>query len=223
MDQSLKARLIGATVLVILAVLLIPELLSGRKSVTSPAQEAPAVDRRTITIDIGKSGGTMTAPAASRPQPSPVEAPTSAGPTPGHSPVAQGDTAAAGQAAGDQREAAGGPAKVTAAAEQNVPKAAETPGSPSPPPAARTAPEAGGGGSGTYFVQVGAFSSAESARKLVAQLSADGFQVRVSPVSRGGKTLHRVRVGPASSRTDAQQLAERLKARGLPASLVTSE
>ena len=33
MEESLKARLIGAAVLVALAVLLIPELLSGRKPV----------------------------------------------------------------------------------------------------------------------------------------------------------------------------------------------
>ena len=31
MEQQLKARLIGASVLVVLAVVLIPELLSGRK------------------------------------------------------------------------------------------------------------------------------------------------------------------------------------------------
>ena len=35
MDTALKARLIGATVLVALAVLLIPELLSGRKPLDS--------------------------------------------------------------------------------------------------------------------------------------------------------------------------------------------
>ena len=43
MDESLKARLIGAAVLVALAVLLIPELLSGRKAAElQPADPATA-------------------------------------------------------------------------------------------------------------------------------------------------------------------------------------
>jgi cell division septation protein DedD len=36
MDQALKARLIGAVILVGLGVLVIPELLSGRKSAPAP-------------------------------------------------------------------------------------------------------------------------------------------------------------------------------------------
>ncbi len=58
MDQTLQARLIGATVLVALAVLLIPELLSGRKTV-EPAADAGAAapGSRTFTIELGGSGG----------------------------------------------------------------------------------------------------------------------------------------------------------------------
>lgn len=223
MDQSLKARLIGATVLVILAVLLIPELLSGRKPATPPVQEAPTSDRRTFTIDIGKSGETMTAPAASRPQPSPVEAPTSATPTPGRDPLTDGGTGAAERAAGGQRAADGESAMAEAKAEQTAAEATEASVRAAPPVTTKAAPTTGAAGSGGYFVQVGAFSSVESARKLVAQLETDGYTAQLSPVTRGGKTLHRVRVGPAASRADAQQLAGRLKARGLPVSVVTSE
>jgi cell division septation protein DedD len=71
-------------------------------------------------------------------------------------------------------------------------------------------------------VQVGAFGSAESARKLVKQLEADGFAVYVSSVERNGKPLHRVRVGPEPARAAADALAVRLKARGLPVSLVAN-
>ena len=53
MDDALKARLIGATVLVLLAVLLIPELLSGRKvSAPASAQDAAARGTRTFTIEL---------------------------------------------------------------------------------------------------------------------------------------------------------------------------
>jgi cell division septation protein DedD len=71
-------------------------------------------------------------------------------------------------------------------------------------------------------VQVGAFGSADSARKLVKQLEADGFTVYVSSVERNGKPLHRVRVGPESARAAADAVAGRLKARGLPVSLVAN-
>jgi cell division septation protein DedD len=222
MDQSLKARLIGATVLVILAVLLIPELLSGRKSATSSVEEAPAGDRRTFTIDIGKSGGTATAPQVPRPQPSTTEAPPPVEPAPARSPV--GDS---GPVVGDAETSTPRTAKSDApppvpAATQGAGKTPAASDSSVAPTAPATAPAAGAGG-GSYFVQVGAFGSAQSARKLVAQLEADGYPAQLSPVTKGGKTLHRVRVGPAASRAAAQQLAERLKARGLPVSLVTSD
>jgi len=76
---------------------------------------------------------------------------------------------------------------------------------------------------GTWSVQVGAFGSAESARKLVEQLEADGFAAYVSPIARNGTSLHRVRVGPESARAAADALAGRLKARGLPVSLVAND
>jgi cell division septation protein DedD len=228
MDQSLKARLIGATVLVLLAVLLIPELLSGRKAATQPGEETSKNDRRTFTIDIGKPAGTMTAPTAPRPQPSAVEAPAAGGSSPGRSPAAETDAAEPARASGagsvddGQRTPAGGSPRPAPAATQSSTKGAVAPTAAAPPDTAKV-PTAAGTGGGGYFVQVGAFSSVATARKLVAQLEADGYAATVSPVTRSGKTLHRVRVGPAASRGAAQQLAERLKARGLPVSLVTSD
>jgi DedD protein len=70
-------------------------------------------------------------------------------------------------------------------------------------------------------VQVGAFGSADTARKLVSDLKKDGLPAYVAPLSRNGKTLHRVRVGPESTRADADKLAAKLKGRGLPASVVS--
>jgi DedD protein len=64
-------------------------------------------------------------------------------------------------------------------------------------------------------VQVGAFSSADGARKLVGDLKAAGFSAYVlAPAP--GKKLHRVRVGPVADRAAADQLAAKLKSRGLP-------
>jgi DedD protein len=79
------------------------------------------------------------------------------------------------------------------------------------------------GSSGEWVVQVGAFGSAEAARRLVDELSAAGYAAQLAPVTRAGRTLHRVRVGPASGRPAAEQLAERLKARRLPAAVVAND
>ncbi len=57
MDDALKARLIGATVLVALAVLLIPELLSGRKQESPAAAPEVATARGTRTFTIELAGG----------------------------------------------------------------------------------------------------------------------------------------------------------------------
>jgi DedD protein len=73
---------------------------------------------------------------------------------------------------------------------------------------------------GGFSVQVGAFGSEATARKLVNELQAAGFRSYISPLARSGKTLHRVRVGPADDRAEADKLAARLKARGLPVSVV---
>jgi cell division septation protein DedD len=73
---------------------------------------------------------------------------------------------------------------------------------------------------GGFSVQVGAFGSEATARKLVNELQAAGFRPYISPLARPGKTLHRVRVGPVADRAEADKLAARLKARGLPVSVV---
>ena len=72
-----------------------------------------------------------------------------------------------------------------------------------------------------FSVQVGAFGSEATARKLVADLRADGMPAYIAPLSKSGKTLHRVRAGPVPDRAAADKLAARLKARGLPVSVVS--
>jgi cell division septation protein DedD len=238
MDQSLKARLIGATVLVVLAVLLIPELLTGRKA-SAPATEAPAArDTRTFTIELGRSGGTMS---------NPTPAPSNSAQGPGSAPAGPLSAAPPGLAPGGRDDASAGPGGVAAAPEDGaaatapaVPvatspdptppaavapvAAAPAPATPSPAePAGRAAPAAEAGPGDVFLVQVGAFGSFDAARKLVAELQSAGYAAQVAPITRGGKTLYRVRVGPAAGRASARQMAERLQARGLPASVVESD
>ena len=48
MDRSLKARLIGASVLVLVVVLVVPELLSGRKAATTETTGPASAMRRSM-------------------------------------------------------------------------------------------------------------------------------------------------------------------------------
>lgn len=73
------------------------------------------------------------------------------------------------------------------------------------------------GDSGNYL-QVGAFSSRETAESLLPKLasvtSLPAF-IRSEPSPDGGETLHRVRVGPVSEGADLQNLIQGIEAAGL--------
>jgi cell division septation protein DedD len=239
MDQQLKARLIGASVLVLIAVLLIPELLSGRKADTS---SAPAADSargtRTYTIDLG--GATATRPGPSVPAPvvpaPPVDtgrANTAPRPTAPTTAREQGARATAGDAAASIDTPA---AASDDAASIDVPAAARPDGAGpntraptvtatvAPAVATPAAPEQPASATRRgWSVQVGAFSSSATANKLVGDLRQDGFDAYVAPLQRSGKTLHRVRVGPEDSRAAAERLAGRLQGRKLPVTVVAND
>jgi len=219
MEETLKARLIGAAVLVTVAVLLIPELLSGRKAV-EPAAEDGSGQRaaRSFTIELGQGSGqaNRTAPAASAPAPAAAE----------EAPTATGERQAPSVEPQPEAEAPVAPAAVAAqgrpAAQPPAPQPERTAAAkpePKPEPTAQPAATAGG----AWAVQVGAFGSLETARGMVRDLTGAGYRAYIAPVTRGGKTLHRVRVGPEAERASAEQIAKRLKARGLPATVVRND
>jgi DedD protein len=233
MDRSLKARLIGASVLVLLVVLVVPELLSGRKAAISEtpddstAANAGKGQMRTYTIELGKTGSPAAAdanlPRTYAPEAAPLasERPVRAEPSPDRrdDTGSRAPVAVAARDAGSSAATSGPPAPTRAAGGSNG--VAQAPSAPAakPRPAATGATPA----LGTWSVQVGAFGSAESAGRLVKQLEADGFSAYVSAVERNGKSLHRVRVGPEPARAAADALAGRLKARGLPVALVAND
>jgi DedD protein len=236
MDRSLKARLIGASVLVLLVVLVVPELLSGRKAATDSTPVATTGDgpTRTYTIELARPGSASDADAAmprprfSRETP-PLATEQAARATSSPEPVgsqaapSQPPSAASQTASARTREASGAQGTVSAALEARA-GSARAPGAEAPPVMEKAAAAGDSRPTrGTWSVQVGAFGSTESARKLVDQLEADGFSAYVSSVDRNGKKLHRVRVGPEPARAAADALAGRLKARGLPVSLVAND
>jgi DedD protein len=228
MEESLKARLIGAAVLVALAVLLIPELLSGRKETPAAADEAAGPrGTRTFTIELGQAPGQASrSPTTSSAPPPSASAPTAnaapEGMQPGGEAVAEAPVApgAGGPAVEAEREAPPVQQQVASPATDEGPtveaaRPASGPVRPAEPPVASVP--------GGWAVQVGAFGSVDTARKLASDLNAAGYRAFVSPTQRGGKTLYRVRVGPEGERAGAERLVPRLKSRGLPATIVQND
>jgi DedD protein len=208
MEDALKARLIGASILVLLAVVLLPELLSGPKPPADAAGGSAAKGTRTVTIDLG---GAVAAGSQGVPRPDSVPVPATAATT-----LPAVEPPAAATAAPDETSAPVGEPSTDplATAQKPVPTAAATKPAPAPAPAPQARAGAGG-----FAVQVGAFGSATGARKLVADLQAAGlpaYLLQPAP----GKKLHRVRVGPVPDRAAADKLAAKLKSRGLPVAVV---
>ncbi|HXW10357.1 MAG TPA: SPOR domain-containing protein [Steroidobacteraceae bacterium] len=219
MDEQVKARLIGATVLVAIAVALVPELLSGPKHGTGPGAADPNKGTRTVVIDLGGAVASGARVQTAEPAPTPAREPSRLTPVdvPGEN-VRRDDPAAEEAPTVEPAR----PAATVAASEPMAPPVV-APASVAKPATTRGTKTTATSGTGGWAVQVGAFGSAESARKLVGELKKDGLSAYVAPLERNGKTLHRVRVGPAATRAEADKLAVRIKGRGLPASVVAPD
>ena len=63
-----------------------------------------------------------------------------------------------------------------------------------------------------YYVQAGAFRSADEAEAQRAKLALQGFDARVSEREQSGRTVFRVRIGPMESREDAERVQQKLAA-----------
>ncbi|MGE4241364.1 SPOR domain-containing protein [Ramlibacter sp.] len=81
----------------------------------------------------------------------------------------------------------------------------------------------GGGGGGEpfmYFVQAGAFRTADDAEAQRAKLSLMGIEARVTEREQSGRQVWRVRVGPFDKKDEADRSKEKLEAGGFETALV---
>jgi DedD protein len=211
MDRRVKERLVGASILVVLIVLIAPELLSGPApppaaallpALTPPPTRNVTVDLRTSKAPAPESVDTVSVPAA---QP------------PGTREAASAVPAAAAEpppaAAGSVPAAAATAAPATAAA-----ASLET--SLTSPTSASTAAKPTDQGRGTWAVQLGSFASHDNADKLVRQLKAQGFTVYVLPGGSGASLRYRVRIGPMMDRNAALLAVAKLTSLGHAATSV---
>ncbi|MFM7431930.1 MAG: SPOR domain-containing protein [Gammaproteobacteria bacterium] len=216
MDTALKHRLTGAVILVLSAVLLLPELLTGsgqasraRAAADTANASAANGEERSIRIDLTEAAATpaaAAAPEATEPAPVALPVPAPQGPAESAAPVAA-------------VPATGGVVKPPVEA---VPAAVAAP----PPPAAPVPVAAVASSSvavlpaETYYVQIGVFENKASARNLERKLRDKQFKPVVDEIQRSGKTLYRVRVGPEPDRAAANALRARLETAGHKGSVV---
>jgi DedD protein len=206
MDRRVKERLVGASILAVLIVLVVPELLSGPVPVptTSRLPASTPEPVRNVTVDLATSKA---------PEPSPFDAPAaSSAVTPG--------AMAASAAPSDAVPAAAAPSSAASPPSPPPASAAPTPVeiAPSLPKSTTTTAKATAGH--TWAVQLGSFVSRDNADKLARQLRAQGFVVYVLPGGSGPLLRYRVRIGPMPDRSAAAQTVAKLKSLGQVASLV---
>jgi DedD protein len=201
MEPALKQRLLGAVVLIALAIIFVPMLFSGngpmQDSATVNLELPPPPSRefetRVLPVDAGNQDAS---PMPTR------EAGTA-------EPVATVDTQAPPRPDALPEEMQ--PSAPSAAVEP-TPAPAEAPATPSSPAQASPAQvQAGKAASARYLVHLGVYSAASNAEDLVAALKRSGFPAYAEPTDFKGKAAQRVRVGPYGDRAEAEAARIRIK------------
>jgi DedD protein len=241
MDRRVKERLVGATILVVLIVMIVPELLSGPKARVTPLQPpsaaGPAEAVRNVTVDLATSRAT---PAENTPTESiPADNTAASAALPAQSTTATGAAVSGDAAPGDStapgetltaesapaltsraNRSLGHPTIATLRAQQPA-HSAEPPleSEPSTPrSASATAPA--GASNHHWAVQLGSFASRANAEKLMRQRKPHDASLYVSSSGKGAALRYRVRIGPLADRDAAERVVAKLKKEGQSASLV---
>jgi DedD protein len=233
MDRRVKERLVGASILVVLIVLIVPELLSGPPGPAPAAvgprlpASAPAEAVRNVTVDLATS-------KAPEPDTTAAEAAASSAPPP----EAHSAEAASAESGADANTDTGAQAAPPADAPSADTPAAAAPPRSSPSRSLETAAPAPISSSAMkptiaakpakpavagrpWAVQLGSFASHANADKLVRQVRAQGYSVYIVPGGSGASLRYRVRIGPMADRGTATQTIAKLKSTGQAASLVS--
>ncbi|HKZ11558.1 MAG TPA: SPOR domain-containing protein [Rhodanobacteraceae bacterium] len=226
MDSGLKKRLLGAVVLIALAVIFVPMLLpghsnSGSQSVSMKIPPEPSGELQTRILQVGPDAASAGSSAqatlvdpdhvatldlsnrAAQPRSAASSLPIAAT----NAPVTSAPVASAPVASPTSAFVAQAPAASNAVSAPEVAKA--------PPAASANAgplPGGAGAAAGTiYSVNLGVYANHASADKLVAKAKQNGFSALATPETLQGKSVTRVRVGPFHSRAEAEAARLKLK------------
>jgi DedD protein len=182
-EHTFKQRIIGAIVLVALAVIFIPMLLPGSRDIGftdsgSPIPPKPTELENLKVLELEK------------PQPAPIPREIVRTPIDERSPAAPAEEVEAPSADKKPLPEETMPAPATSQAAQS----------------AVTTPKA-------WAVQVGSFTQRENAMRLRDQLRSKGYKAFVEQITSADKTFYRVRVGPEVSRDKAVALQKDLQSK----------
>ncbi len=199
MDRQRKERLVGAAVLIMLAIIFIPMILdnsvrpeNGISGTNIPLRPEGEFASRVIPLTPADNAGGASVPGAAvatpavavdkpRDEVAPAAVVTGATPTPSTG-VATPETTPANPATREPPASAG-----------------------------QTSSPAPGVGAKAWVVQLGSFSSTENAESLNKKLRQSGYAAFVEPLQKDGAKVFKVRVGPELRRSSAESLRDRLK------------
>ncbi|MBT8082085.1 MAG: SPOR domain-containing protein [Gammaproteobacteria bacterium] len=197
----MKERIVGAAVLVVFVVLVVPIFLDG-----PPGEEEIRTESVALPGQEGQQAQTVVL-ERDRTEPVPVNAGTE---PPAEQPQADAPPAE--------------PAAEPAPTEQSERAEAEIIRMPEPEstsmPSTSKVPTAATSTTGMWAVQLGSFSNKANAEKLVADLRKQQYLAFLSQVQAERGTLHRVRIGPQKDRAGAEAMAARLAKAGYPGQVV---
>ena len=195
MDRSLKERIIGAVVLVVFAVMIVPVFLDGpstkteiiTESVSLPGQNGQTRKSQTIVLERDRT----------EPEPVPI----------------------AGNTSGVDSK----PAVIDAEKDQPVvdKSLGTVPAKSQPKAAGNTKLVQAISPTGMWAVQLGSFSNQANADRLAADLRKQGFAAFLSQLETESGALHRVRIGPQKNREGAEVIAAKLNSAGHKGQVVT--
>jgi DedD protein len=189
MDRALQERIVGAAVLVLVMVLVVPVFLDGpgddgeMRTERVPLPGQAGQETRTVVLDRDRTEPVPSNRVTESPEPAAQPAPRKVEPEiqlP--EPEPELDT------------------KPEPVAEE--------------PAQTETAPVAATSTTGMWAVQLGSFSNQENADRLAAELRKSGHAAFLSQVSTSAGQRHRVRIGPQKDRESADAVAAQLRAEG---------
>lgn len=224
MDKVLKRRLVGATILIALAVIFVPmflnvddgELVDREVDMSLPERPESGEEIRRIPLDPAAarrqepesdaSAEDVAAPPESRARPEPATAGEVAPPDTDEPPAVEAVDPEAGDSGDDEPE----PGAEAPETRDQPPTVAEEPPSETSQPVAADVPSAAE--DGNWLVQVASFGSAETAREIAQRLESLGHPVMTDRITRGDTDLHRIRTGPYGSESAAEQAQAQIQA-----------
>jgi len=181
MDTALKQRLVGASVLIALAVVVLPMLLGGRPDNANPESQKIELPPQPEELDFE----TRRYPVGEQKKPPPREHPA------------------------DSSKSLPSPNLRVESPPPGAPEPDAVPVEPILSPIVPVATPSTD--HGRYIVQVASFGAVDNANRLSATLRSYGYDVLVDTVKSDVGTLHRVRVGPYASESDATGMVSKLQ------------